>query len=920
MNITKVVLEADSTSIKTAKKDLDALQGSGEQAQKSVTGLGTAAKAASSLIAGLAASFGIREVIQYADEWQNASNRLRLVTTSSQELAQTQQILLRVANETRAGFSSTAELFTVLTRSTRDLGLSQAEIVDITKTLNQSFAVSGASASSMEGAIRQLSQGLQSGALRGDEFNSVAEQAPGILDAVAASLKISKGELREFAATGGITSQVLIKAIQDYADVIESDFGKAQRTYAQSLQEARNNALEFVGSSKLVLESTQAAGNTIVALSKNLDLIGVAAGAVALVFSARLAAGIVASTQATIANISAVATATTVTDALGVRTTVATAQQNLMAAATGKLNSALALVGGPVGALVIAAGALVYFVSKMESATESTARMIDELDTLHKEELQRGIEIQKTYIQGIETQIERMGRQNQSVAAVRERMAELRTRLEEATKDLQRMNNGMRDIEERDFDALVDEMTGGMISYASATNQGANATEELASSTNALVNMMDAAAYSAQNTASNYLKLITAHGAVIPSIDQVTTRTTRLTEEQKNANLINRDAQDSIDGIVDSMEKQKEVSPQLVEVTNLMRNDISSAFADMMMNGENAFDAIAKSFERMIYKMIADWAAGKIMDLVSGAFSAATGGFTALLSGLGSAVSSTVGAAISGSIGAGTAAVTGGTAAAGTGAAIAAGTAGAGAVAGTGAALAGTAAAGGTAATVFATNAATSAAGLTTTAIGAGGAATTGATAATTTAAAGMGTAAALAAVGSVFVAIAAGLNIGQRMNEETREELREEWRDAEQGLQALGINPTEMFSEDSVAAMLAASPEFAGMPGANVADLSQQLISGTVRRYLFDPTSYGQLDGSHYSGLDYVPYDGYRMEAHQGEAVITARGNEALGLMAGALEEMRDIMAAVAAHTSKAARQLERWDFDGLPETRVFA
>jgi len=913
VNITKVVLEADSTSIKTAKKDLDALQGSGEQAQKSVTGLGNAAKAASSLIAGLAASFGIREVIQYADEWQNASNRLRLVTTSSQELAQTQQILLRVANETRAGFSSTAELFTVLSRSTRDLGLSQAEIVDITKTLNQTFAVSGAAAGSMDGAIRQLSQGLQSGALRGDEFNSVAEQAPGILDAVAASLKMGRGELREFAATGGITSQVLIKAIQDYADVINSDFSKAQRTFGQSLQEARNNALEFVGSSKLVQESTSAAGTAVVALSKNLDVIAIAAAGVATIITARMVAAIATSTLAWIASTQqVVAYELALARMSGVSATAAARQT--------ALSGALALVGGPVGALVIAAGALVYFVSKMESATESTARMIDELDTLHRDELQRGIEIQKTYIQGIETQIERMSRQNQSVAAVRERMAELRTRLEEATKDLQRMNNGMLDIEERDFEGLIDEMTGGMISYASATNQGANATEELSSSTNALVNMMDAAASSAQNTASNYLKLITAHGAVIPSIDQVTTRTTRLTEEQKNANLINRDAQDSIDGIVDSMEKQKEISPQLVEVTNLMRNDISSAFADMMMNGENAFDAIAKSFERMIYKMIADWAAGKIMDLVSGAFSAATGGFTALLSGLGSAVSSTVGAAITGSIAAGTAAITGGTAAAGTGAAIAAGTAGAGAVAGTGAALAGTAAAGGTAATVFATNAATSAAGLTTTAIGAGGAATTGATAATTTAAAGMSTAASLAAVGSVFAAIAVGLNIGQRMNEETREELREEWREAEQGLQALGINPTEMFSEDSVAAMLAASPEFAGVPGADVANLSQQLISGTVRRYLFDPTSYGQLDGSHYSGLDYVPYDGYRMEAHQGEAVITARGNEALGLMAGALEEMRDIMAAVAAHTAKAARQLERWDFDGLPETRVFA
>jgi hypothetical protein len=58
----------------------------------------------------------------------------------------------------------------------------------------------------------------------------------------------------------------------------------------------------------------------------------------------------------------------------------------------------------------------------------------------------------------------------------------------------------------------------------------------------------------------------------------------------------------------------------------------------------------------------------------------------------------------------------------------------------------------------------------------------------------------------------------------------------------------------------------------------------------------------------------------HQGEAVITARGNDALGMMASALTEMRTIMAAVAQHTAKSARQLERWDFGGLPEERAFA
>ncbi len=969
MNITRVVLEADSSSIKAATKDLNALQGSGQQAEKSVTGLGTAAKAAGTLIAGLAASFSIREVIQYADEWQNASNRLRLVTSSSKELAETQQILLRVANDTRAGFSSTAELFTVLTRSTQDLGLSQSEIVDITKTLNQTFAIAGGSATSMDGAIRQLSQGLQSGALRGDEFNSVAEQAPGILDAVAASLKMGRGELREFAATGGITSQVLIKAIKDYADVIESDFAKAQRTFGQSLQEARNNALEFVGSSKLVQQSTSAAGDAVVVLSKNLDVIAVAAAAVATVITARMIASITTSTIAWVASTQqVVAYELALARMAGVSATTAASQT--------ALSSALALVGGPVGALIIAAGALVYFVSKMESATESTARMIDELDTLHRGELQRGIEIQKTYIQGIETQIERMSMQNQSVAAVRERMAELRTRLEEATKDLQRMNNGMRDIEERDFEGLVAEMTGGMLAYSGATNAGANSTEVFTRSTNALVNMMDSAADASYNTASAYVQLMGTFGSVIPSIDQVTTRTTRLTEEQKNANLINRDAQDSIDGIVDSMEKQKEVSPQLVEVTNLMRNDISSAFADMMMNGGNAFDSIAKSFERMIYKMIADWAASKIMNVIGEAVGISGLGGTSALGSIASAISS---GGTSGGVGS---VISGGGSAAGTASNVA------GVAGGVGAAIAGAGSVFGTAGAV----ASAAEVGMLTggATVGAGG--SIGAGLAAGIKGLGAGAMSILSAIpgwgwalgGAALVAkllddsgtmssnsgillsdlpgvaadrkrdtpaYASGVDpvlFARRDSFDNAMQISEALRAADSAVMELFGAAGKSFS--ITGPELSAFDEKGGGFGqffgvaaedGKVALTAQQSVEKYVRELISAGNRYtgssiavsgsvdnmlmqlGQglgFDGSNANGLDYVPFDGYRSILHQGEAVITAKGNDALGMMASALTEMRTIMAAVAQHTAKSARQLERWDFGGLPEERAFA
>ena len=780
----------------------------------------------------------------------------------------------------------------------------------------------------MDGAIRQLSQGLQSGALRGDEFNSVAEQAPGILDAVAASLKMGRGELREFAATGGITSAVLVKAIQDYAKVIETDFGKAQRTYAQSIQEARNNALEFVGSSNLVIKSTSAAGDAVVALSKNLDLIAAAAGVVATVITARMVAAIASSTVALIASTQqTIAYELALARMAGVSATTAARQT--------ALSGALTLVGGPVGALVIAAGALVYFVSKMESATESTARLISELDTLHKDELQRGIEIQKTYIQGIETQIERMSRQNQSVAAVRERMGELRTKLEEATKDLQRMENGMRDIEERDFQGLVDEMTGGMIAYTGATNSGADATETFADSTNDLVRMMDSAAYAAKNTASSYLDLMKSQGAVVPVIEQVTTRTTRLTEEQKNANLTNQDAQDSIDEIVAGLGRQSAASEALTDVTNMMRNDISSAFADMMMNGGNAFDAIAKSFERMVYKIVADWAASGILNIigqiagVSGLGGTSTLG--TILGGLGTRAATTAATTAAGTAAAGTAA---GTAAAGGGVLSTIGSA----VSGAGSAISGAVAAipgwgwalaGGAALAALLTDKSTpsSNAGILLSDL--------------------PGVAADRKRDVAAFQSGVDPVLFARREDFGKAEQIAESLRAADQVImdrfnaagKSFKITGPELaaFSETGMGfgqflGIAAEDGKVSLTAEQSITKYMQELIKAGSRYTGVNITPSGtpdemleQLDaallnGSLASGLDYVPFDGYRAELHQGEAVITNRGNEALGLMASALEEMRSIMAAVAAHTAKSARQLERWDYDGLPEERVFA
>lgn len=225
----------------------------------------------SRLAGAIAAAFSVRQITAYADAYTNIQNRLRVVTNGTEELARVTSQLLSVANDTRSEYQSTAILFSTLARSTEELGVSQERLLAITTTINQSFAIAGATAQEAANAIRQLSQGLASGALRGDEFNSVAEQAPGLLRAVAAETGKSIGELREFAAQGGITSELLIRSIENYADTVNNEFAQTNRTFSQSLTVTNNNLTEFVGRSQAVQGSLKAIGDALVSVSSNLD-------------------------------------------------------------------------------------------------------------------------------------------------------------------------------------------------------------------------------------------------------------------------------------------------------------------------------------------------------------------------------------------------------------------------------------------------------------------------------------------------------------------------------------------------------------------------------------------------------------------------------------------------------------------------
>lgn len=274
-------IKVDSSGAVTATKSLDQLSASArkadgetEQLSKTQTTLANAAKFAAGALGALVTSFGVQQVIRYADAWQNATNQLKTVQRETENLTDTHNMLMAVANESRAGFETTANLYTRLARSTESLNLTQGELIDLTETINKSFAVSGASAQEASNAIIQLSQGLAAGALRGEEFNSVSEQSPILMQAIADSLNMTRGELRAFAAEGGITAEIVVNALQEASGKIENTFSKMMATPMQQMTVARNNLLEFFGSSELLQNSLRVGGGAIVAATEFLVSFG----------------------------------------------------------------------------------------------------------------------------------------------------------------------------------------------------------------------------------------------------------------------------------------------------------------------------------------------------------------------------------------------------------------------------------------------------------------------------------------------------------------------------------------------------------------------------------------------------------------------------------------------------------------------
>ncbi|WP_405120746.1 tape measure protein [Pseudomonas leptonychotis] len=189
------------------------LRGGGSLGLGVVSGVG-AAYATVSAIKGIAAQ---------ADAYNLMNARLKLATSSQEEFTTAQTELGRIAQATQAPVASLVTLYGRISRPLKEAGRSQADILKVTEAVATSFRVSGATAEEAQNGVIQFAQALGAGALRGDEFNSVAEQAPRLMQALADSIGVPVGALREMAKQGLLTADVVTGALVGQLDVLRKE-------------------------------------------------------------------------------------------------------------------------------------------------------------------------------------------------------------------------------------------------------------------------------------------------------------------------------------------------------------------------------------------------------------------------------------------------------------------------------------------------------------------------------------------------------------------------------------------------------------------------------------------------------------------------------------------------------------------------
>lgn len=248
-------------------------QQAADKVKTEVDKIGSGLSGLTGLLAGLASVGFAKSMLDTADAVQSINSQIRQVVSSETEYLAVQRQLLDTANHTRASLESTASLYVSTSRALKDYGYTQQEILKFTEATNNAMTIGGVGAQQQAAALMQLSQALGSGVLQGDEFKSIAEAAPILLDTIAEYMGKSRAEIKKLGSEGKLTADVIFKAISGASEKLGEQAAKMPMTMGQALTVFSNNWQSMV--SKLMNDSGAMSGIAAIIklIADNLNLV-----------------------------------------------------------------------------------------------------------------------------------------------------------------------------------------------------------------------------------------------------------------------------------------------------------------------------------------------------------------------------------------------------------------------------------------------------------------------------------------------------------------------------------------------------------------------------------------------------------------------------------------------------------------------
>lgn len=290
----------DTASIKAAREELnraeielnsiEAATNRVNKAQKQYNSTVSAGTGIWRTLSSLAGAYfgvhGVQNLVSLSDQNVSASARLSLLVGGDEAALDTlESQIMAMANKSRASYLSTAEAVARIGLQAGNAFGDTSKLLTFVDTLNKSYVIAGASTQEADAATRQLTQAMASGVLRGEELNSVMEQAPMIAEAIADYLEVDKGQIRTLAAEGQITADVVKGALIGASEDINAQFESMPMTWGQVWNQFQNFALKAM---QPILDGINWLANNVDAavqwITDNLDLVvavlaGIAAAA-----------------------------------------------------------------------------------------------------------------------------------------------------------------------------------------------------------------------------------------------------------------------------------------------------------------------------------------------------------------------------------------------------------------------------------------------------------------------------------------------------------------------------------------------------------------------------------------------------------------------------------------------------------------